>query len=370
VEQRESFEPRLESMRGIAALIVAAHHGMTAFIVAPDDRPIILSTVFDWLWSRLTNPGFAVLFFFVLSGYVLGQALERDSNYVRFIVRRAFRILPAFVFSVLFAYACVTLIRIDPAPSDLTEFFKRPFWPMPTPQQLEDNLVFRSSWINGPTWSIYWEIIGSIFLPGLVMLHRRVAARYRLALFIAASCIILLVRVRWVPLLPIIEYFYAGYFLPPLIARYMPNFWPARSAMFAVGYWITLSVGPTNQASGRTILTASVGASLMIGVVISSKDFFNMLRGSVFRFVGRISYSFYLCHWPVFYLTTLAALSIRALPRGALGNWIICMGSIALALGLSVIAHRWLEKPAIALGKLATARPITRAVDVVGGTHR
>src|SRR4051794_25695494 len=171
-----SFEPRLESMRGIAALIVAAHHGMVAFASLPDDRPIVLSAIHDLLWSRMTNPGLAVLFFFVLSGYVLGQSLERDPNYVRFIVRRAFRILPAFLVSLLFAYACVILIRIDPPPSDLTEFFKRPFWPVPTVEQLKDNLVFRSSWINGPTWSIYWEIVGSIYLPFLVYLHRRMPA--------------------------------------------------------------------------------------------------------------------------------------------------------------------------------------------------
>jgi peptidoglycan/LPS O-acetylase OafA/YrhL len=224
------FEPRLESLRGIAALIVAAHHGMMTFISGTGDRPVILSSIFDVLWVRLTNPGLAVLFFFVLSGYVLGQSLTRDGDYWRFMIRRAFRILPAFVVSVLFAYACVTLVRMETPPADLTEFFKRPFWPMPTIGQLFENLFLRSVWINGPTWSIKWEIVGSIWLPGLVYLHTKTPEKLQIALFLCASAFISFVHIRATNyvLLNIVQYFYAGFFLPPLISRWMPDNWLFR----------------------------------------------------------------------------------------------------------------------------------------------
>jgi peptidoglycan/LPS O-acetylase OafA/YrhL len=354
--ERPRFEPRLESLRGIAALTVAAHHGMTTFAVLPGDRPPILATVHDWLLGRVTNPGMAVLFFFVLSGYVLGQSLNRDPDYARFIVRRAFRILPAFIVSVLFAYACVTLIRIDVPPADLTDFFKRPFWPMPTVDQLKDNLVFRSSWINGPTWSIYWEIIGSIFLPPLVYLHCRVPEKYQILIFIAASAVIsfLHIRITNYVLLPIVEYFYAGFFLPPLIARWLPGRWWSRAIAFGFGYWIILYVGPTNAGEFATIGPASIGASLMIGAVLTSQEFLNWLRLRPLRFLGRVSYSFYLIHWPVFYLTAITAVSIDVTPHGASGNWIVCITSIAFALALSALMYRWLEVPSIEAGRRLT----------------
>ena len=94
----KAFDPRLESMRGIAALAVAAHHGMSAFAGGLTPHPL------DWLLFAF-NPAASVMFFFVLSGYVLGRALDRDGAISPFLVRRAFRIIPPFIFSVLFAFA-------------------------------------------------------------------------------------------------------------------------------------------------------------------------------------------------------------------------------------------------------------------------
>jgi peptidoglycan/LPS O-acetylase OafA/YrhL len=352
------FEPRLESLRGLAALIVAAHHGMMTFVVPAEDRPFILANIFDWLWVRMTNPGLSVLFFFVLSGYVLGQSLTRDGDYKRFMIRRTFRILPAFIVSVLFAYACVTLIHIDTPPADLTEFFKRPFWPMPTVSQLFENLFLRSVWINGPTWSIKWEIVGSIWLPVLIYLHVRTPQKFQLALFLFASTFISFVHIRATNyvLLNVVQYFYAGFFLPPLIARWMPNSWLVHVAVFVLGYWIVLQVGPINAGEFAAIGPASVGASLMIGAVLSSQDFLNWLRLSPLRFLGRVSYSFYLFHWPVFYLTAMAAISVSVIPGGAMGNFIICTASIALALAVSALSYRWVEVPLNNIGHAYTSR--------------
>ena len=73
-----SFDPRLESLRGLAALLVCVHHGMSVFA---DNAPL---GVMDALMFAF-NSAAAVIFFFVLSGYVLGRALERDSNFVTYL---------------------------------------------------------------------------------------------------------------------------------------------------------------------------------------------------------------------------------------------------------------------------------------------
>jgi peptidoglycan/LPS O-acetylase OafA/YrhL len=112
---KAAFDTRLESMRGIAALAVATHHGTSAFAGGSTPRPL------DWLLFAF-NPAASVMFFFVLSGYVLGRALDRYGKISPFLVRRAFRIIPPFVFAVLLASACVTLIRIGPTPQGLTGF--------------------------------------------------------------------------------------------------------------------------------------------------------------------------------------------------------------------------------------------------------
>jgi peptidoglycan/LPS O-acetylase OafA/YrhL len=149
--EKTEFEPRLESLRGIAALIVASHHGLTAFVGNYDDLGVVGRPIFVLTMEQLSNPGMAVLFFFVLSGYVLGQSFERDSNYLRYIVRRFFRIMPAFVAAVLFGYVCLTWFRIDISTPNLSNFFKSIFWPDLSIKDLWDNLFFRSSRPDGPT---------------------------------------------------------------------------------------------------------------------------------------------------------------------------------------------------------------------------
>ena len=117
------------------------------------------------------NSAAAVIFFFVLSGYVLGRALERDSALVPYLVRRLLRLFPAFVVMVLFAFACERLFRIDPIPSGLNPGIQRMFWPQPTWDALRDNLLLSSFKVNGPTWTLFPELMGALMLPFVVAAH-------------------------------------------------------------------------------------------------------------------------------------------------------------------------------------------------------
>ena len=115
-----SFDPRLESLRGLAALIVCVNHGMSVF--TDSARLVVMDAML-----LAFNSAAAVIFFFVRSGYVLGRALERDSALVPYLVRRLLRLFPAFVVMVLFAFACERLFRIDPIPSGLNPGIQRMF---------------------------------------------------------------------------------------------------------------------------------------------------------------------------------------------------------------------------------------------------
>jgi peptidoglycan/LPS O-acetylase OafA/YrhL len=341
---KPNFEPRLESLRGIAALIVAIAHGMTTFTAGPADRPFVIWQVNDWLFW-FTNPASAVFFFFVLSGYVLGQSLQRDFSYVNYGIRRAFRILPAFIASVLFAYICIAPFRYEPGPSDLSDFF-RTTHPALQLVDIWNNLTFRNTYVNGPSWSIYPEIFGSAVLPVFVYLHRRIPGKFGLLAFVVVSALLALTPIR------IALWFYAGYFLPPLIARYLPNDWLVRLAVFCAGLFLIRYFGPgSNVSKMDTIAPSAFGGVLMISSVISSQNFLNWLRLPSLRFLGRVSYSFYLVHWPVFYLTALLAMHSLWFPHGFTGNAVICAISVMAALALAAASYRWIELPSISAGK-------------------
>lgn len=345
-----NFEPRLESLRGIAALVVAAHHGMSAFSGQVTDQAGVFGALVGWLlW--ITNPGASVMFFFVLSGYVLGLALERSGRFVPYVIRRAFRILPMFILSVLFAYACVRMIRIEPLPSGLTEFFQLTFWPMPEVAQLIDNLTFQSSSINGPSWSIYPEIIGSLFLPVLVFAHGFVAPRWKWGIFTVCAAALAFSDYR------LVLWFYCGFFLPGEMAKLMTK--PlTRLATFVVGYLIIRYAGEyVVYFKFKTIAPSAIGASMMIASVISSHSFMAWLSFAPLRFVGRVSYSFYLLHWPLFYLCWVAYTQ-TFFQRGFVGNFLVCILSIVVALAVSAITYGLIELPAMKLGtRISRWRP-------------
>jgi len=345
----KAFDPRLESMRGIAALAVAATHGMSAFAEGLTPHPL------DWLLFAF-NPAAAVMFFFVLSGYVLGRALERDSRIFPFLVRRAFRIIPPFVFTVLFAFACVMLIRIDPAPTVLTNSFMEHFWPEPTQSQLWDNLILRASWINGPTWSIWPELLGSAFLPFLAFAHKLVPCKWRWLLFVAISVALAFSTFK------LVLWFYLGFFLAKEIANGIgARKWLSVIA-FVVGF-VLLKVIADHAIyyKSATVIPSAIAGALMIGAVTASRDFMKWLEVKALRFLGRISFSFYLLHWPIFYLSTLAVISYPTLlPFGQFGNIGVMAISIACTLCAATVSYRFIELPSLKVGRSVAASIATR----------
>src|ERR1043165_724769 len=77
---RLAFLPRLEALRGVAAVAVVGYHAHNDEVVT-GMAPVVL--------------------FFVLSGFVLARSLERDSTPLTFFRNRVYRLLPAAAASVL-----------------------------------------------------------------------------------------------------------------------------------------------------------------------------------------------------------------------------------------------------------------------------
>jgi peptidoglycan/LPS O-acetylase OafA/YrhL len=252
-----------------------------------------------------------------------------------------------FTLSVLLAYVCVTIVRIEPSPSGLAPYFQHTFWPGPQISDLIDNLALNNFQVNGPSWSIYPEVVGSLLLPPLVYAHRRVNPRWRWLLFVVLTAILAFTKYRFV------IWFYCGFFLPGEIAK-LPINSLTRPLLFAAGYLIDRYIGGFPlEYKFYMILPSSIGGAMMIGAVISSPAFMLWLSSSPMRFAGRVSYSFYLLHWPIFYLSAIGYLSL-GLPPGFAGNVMVCGGSIAVALVASWITYVAIEMPTIELGRRLT----------------
>ena len=125
---RLTFLPRLESVRGLAAVSIVWYHVVPQFIE-----------------TYVTGMAPVVLFF-VLSGFVLARSLQNDPAPLRFFRHRVFRLLPA-------AAAAVLLLTVLHATIGFYVGYLTSFDPL---NVVLNALMIRSD-INGVMWSMTVE---------------------------------------------------------------------------------------------------------------------------------------------------------------------------------------------------------------------
>lgn len=160
----------LDGLRGVAAMLVIWYHFFEGFATSPTDQ--------------MMNHGYlAVDFFFVLSGFVIGYAYDgrwKSGNMTagKFMLRRVIRLHPMVILSVILgalSYWLQGSVKWDGtpvAPSMLIlalvlGLILIPVYPGAGAEVRGNGEMFP---LNGPSWSLFFEYIGSIFYA--VLLHK------------------------------------------------------------------------------------------------------------------------------------------------------------------------------------------------------
>lgn len=169
----QSAQPRydiLDGLRGVAAMLVIWYHFFEGFATSPTDQ--------------MMNHGYlAVDFFFVLSGFVIGYAYNKrwqsgNMTAGRFMLRRVIRLHPMVVLSVVLgavAYLLQGSVKWDGTPVSLSMvalalcmgLLLIPVLPGAGAEVRGNGEMFP---LNGPSWSLFYEYIGSILYA--FVLHR------------------------------------------------------------------------------------------------------------------------------------------------------------------------------------------------------
>ena len=342
----------LESLRGIAALLVVFFH-------MPKWHPALQNPLFD-------NAYLMVELFFVLSGFVIqtayGDALRTGAEVLRFQFLRLARLYPVhLLFLIVFLgieiakWLIVTRGGVDDpatapfAVNDLRAFVENLLlWNGALPD--------RAFTFNYPSWSISVEF-WTYLVFALTVLWLRA---WRLAMFglLAAGALALLVSGAtgdFDNLLKCLAGFFLGCLTAAFTSRVRPRL-PALTVPLAFAAMLAFLLVKPSHSGDLAVFPLSV---LLVLALVASREggVSRVLRHPRLVWLGTVSYPVYMSHAAVLWVANqivrfttdgpeAADASGRLIPQMPLGLTVLAaLAVLAVVLAVSAVVHLWVERP-------------------------
>jgi len=364
------FVPELESVRGIAAVSVAITHGLIALNYANTDAvwlmPPWAATGYELAWVTsllvLFNGAAAVTVFFVLSGIVLGMALEsRHEQFTviwrDFIVARIARIYPSVFVATGFIVVYLRYFHHDQLFSAASRWYGWWYHSALSPEMVFKNLLLIDQTMNPIAWTLAVEVMVALLFPPMFKLSRRLSISVN-----AVVVLFLMVLAYAVPdrlLCAHLYKFYLGMLLPRVAgAVWMRRLYQPVPLMLAA---LLMLAARSVWGFGQPLsgMAETLGAGLLMSALCAGNPLHpsvrHLLRGSWVRWAGRVSYSFYLWNFIVLYILTHVLLQFVP-PAQIQAHTLACgLGlagvSIVLTGMWASLMYRLVERKGMMLGK-------------------
>lgn len=350
---------QLDSLRGLAALSV--------FFVHIIGKNAVDSPCVDFLKRTplgiVFNGGAAVMFFFVLSGFVLSLPFinnEKPLKLTAFYIKRVFRIYPALLFAIVVSVLLKTFVydKFITAPipdihSGEWSGFWNWHWNKEHPHELIKTFVligpeFNFNLLDPPIWSLVIEMKISILLPFFIMIIARGSA---------------VLNIIFLFIIVYLTYDHAGawpigvFYLGILMAKYKDQItntiksWPLMILivvcclgifLYNIGFEFAGKIQQHHALLSHTWNSyfIAVGSCIMMMIVLAKKRLSQFFEYRIFTFFGNISYSFYLIHMPL-----VIAMSSLFVGRYAFGGLYTFLAAFLFALITAYLMLVFIEKP-------------------------
>ena len=349
----------LDGLRGVAAVLVIWYHFFEGFATSPTDQ--------------MMNHGYlAVDFFFVLSGFVIGYAYDgrwkQGMTGRRFMLRRVVRLHPMVILAAVLgavAWLIQGSVKWDGTPVPLTSLLIAlavgliliPVLPVAGIDVRGNGEMFP---LNGPSWSLFFEYIGSILYA--VILHRLSTGALRAVVIISGLCLAgcafadmsgaYHLGVGWT----MADYGWLGGFFRMSFSfsaglllcrtfkkRHIPGAFWICAALIACIMACPYVGGPEPSMSNAiydSVMTLFVFPAIVyIGACGSTTDRFST---NVCNFLGELSYPVYIIHYPVMYLFYAW---VWANGYSFAEVWPVCCGLFVVIILMAWCALRFYDAP-------------------------
>jgi peptidoglycan/LPS O-acetylase OafA/YrhL len=363
---QRQFIPRIESMRGIAALTVAAMHVTSSFVEGPVrggfDR-VGLQAI-----KALTNGYGAVVAFFVISGFVLARSLDKNFDLARFVRARIFRLYPAAIVAVGVFAALYYWFGF--------KLYERSSF---TPLNVLANMLMLRADIDAVMWSMKAEVAATPLIILCVWLFRQYGSRPLItiaAVLLGLSFIGQYTRAIGddTNLAPIYA-FPVGILLHFRGREIAERLAPVAVPLLAIAS-VALFCGCSffKPTGTWTLLVQCLSAAVLVLLIAYRAEaaIFVPLDLPVVRFYGRVSYSFYLLHplalWSAGWLTGYLMNAFDAVPMCL----ILAVAFVFSVVGITPAAYaswRFVEVPAMNKRWLAPSLRYDRPLAASGDPH-
>ena len=344
----------LSSMRGIAAMLVLWRHALTAIERHSNGYANQVATGLIDRIAFLCNGQAMVETFFVLSGLVLSlslaRAMGRNSWISSFYIKRIFRIYPALWVSLVIALVFLKFERGCGLSGICTEIGAGDFQEKYTPSKIGLSFLGIYVHLNGPMWSLRTELFYSLLFPGIFLLQHNRKTRW------PSLAVIFAFAVLPIPRLCSVHYalaFALGATIPymQLSLRRLPY---GLFALAALG--VLIFTRRMLQWEDKTFEVIEMLASFVIVCIIYHRKInLPFLRHNIFFYLGEISYSFYLLHYPLLFtlfsvmVSVVGVETIHASPNAY--TLVLGAATTGVTLALSTLVYMYVEKPFQSLGR-------------------
>jgi peptidoglycan/LPS O-acetylase OafA/YrhL len=382
----------LDSLRGIASVIVLMNHCLLGFTIFKDALfhnssndvfiKILTYSPLHIFWAGHES----VLLFFILSGFVLAiPYIEKEENplynYKEYIIKRICRIYFPYVAAMFLSVVSIYLLS-DFGDTRLNYHFNGAI-----PGSSILSYIFMLGYdienVNGATWSLIHEMRISFIFPFLMLILLKKDwlknVTYILIVFFIVFIFFMLLsksidnRSLSISFDFLARTFYYGVFfiLGALLSKYRRKMQKiiislntkTMYLLLIIGLclfmseWLIPGIGNLKYHSSEEVQLLftllidgliAIGVTIIIIIAITHLKIKDMLERKFFLFLGTISYSLYLVHpFIIPIVTNVLGESVSLIT--------VLLIAPCLSIAFSIVFNKYIEKPSIMLGKKLTS---------------